>query len=440
MRIATSGVNGAFLNAVRVNQKVRMIVMQCNDDAGEEMLRRLNRDGVLPYGTRIVVITTENRYDAIMKMAEMGASDIIVQWVNQSVLEARIIQSYQLVEQFMPLYQLYRNGNYVWVIQQCEWKIEKTENYFEKKELYRILVDTYQKQGDYENEKQAYLSILQMETALSRNPTPWATLGVARTSFQLWDIQDASTIADNLFRTGYPGFMPCLDLLAQVYQKQGKMAEAEKILMEAVKRSPRVFERYEPLLDVLETNRKKDEMIQLIEVLERAQSGTAEPIYTPKVFARHIWTLTDKIEKTNDLRQKQVLLERLEWVVEKNPKRFDVLKMDPNIGKIQEVVRSAIAIVAKKTSDDENAEDTLVLKARKLMQSGKIREGIEIYEWLIRLFPKKEQSAYLVIVDSLLKYLAENSDTDLMKLLGEYITKIQNIEVRSGLEKRRKEL
>lgn len=79
MRIATSGVNGAFLNTVRVNQKVRMIVMQCNDDVGEEMLRRLNREDVLPYGTRIVVITTENRYDAIMKMAEMGASDIIVQ-------------------------------------------------------------------------------------------------------------------------------------------------------------------------------------------------------------------------------------------------------------------------------------------------------------------------------------------------------------------------
>lgn len=79
MRIATSGVNGAFLNTVRVNQKVQMIVMQCNEDAGEEMLRRLNREGVLPYGTRIVVITTENRYESIMKMAEMGASDIIVQ-------------------------------------------------------------------------------------------------------------------------------------------------------------------------------------------------------------------------------------------------------------------------------------------------------------------------------------------------------------------------
>jgi len=82
--------------------------------------------------------------------------------------------------------------------------------------------------------------------------------------------------------------MPCLDLLAQVYQKQGKMEDAEQILMEAVKRSPRVFERYESLLDVLETNGKTDEIIQLIEVLERAQSGTAEAIYTPKVFARHI--------------------------------------------------------------------------------------------------------------------------------------------------------
>lgn len=82
--------------------------------------------------------------------------------------------------------------------------------------------------------------------------------------------------------------MPCLDLLAQVYQKQGKMAEAEKILKEAVKRSPRVFERYEPLLDVLETNGKTDEMIRVIEVLENAQSGTAEPIYTPKVFVHHI--------------------------------------------------------------------------------------------------------------------------------------------------------
>jgi len=79
MNISTSKVDGAFLNTVRVNQKVRMIVMQCNDDAGEEMLRRLNHDGVLPYGTRIVVITTNDRYDAIMKMAEMGASDIIVQ-------------------------------------------------------------------------------------------------------------------------------------------------------------------------------------------------------------------------------------------------------------------------------------------------------------------------------------------------------------------------
>ena len=106
--------------------------------------------------------------------------------------------------------------------------------------------------------------------------------------------------------------MPCLDLLAQVYQKQGKMAEAEQILMEAVKRSPRVFERYEPLLDVLETNGKTDEIIRVTEVLERSQSGTAEKIYTPKVFACHIRALTDKIQKTNDLRQKQVLLERLE--------------------------------------------------------------------------------------------------------------------------------
>ena len=79
INIATTQLNSALLKTVQVNQKVRMIVMQCNEDAGEEMLRRLNREGVLPYGTRIVVITINDRYDAIMKMAEMGASDIIVQ-------------------------------------------------------------------------------------------------------------------------------------------------------------------------------------------------------------------------------------------------------------------------------------------------------------------------------------------------------------------------
>ncbi len=79
MSIAFLSLNGAFLNAVRVNQEVRTIIMQCNDDDGEEVLRRLNREGMLPYGTRIVVITIENRYEAIMKMAEMGASDIIIQ-------------------------------------------------------------------------------------------------------------------------------------------------------------------------------------------------------------------------------------------------------------------------------------------------------------------------------------------------------------------------
>jgi len=82
--------------------------------------------------------------------------------------------------------------------------------------------------------------------------------------------------------------MPCLDLLAQIYQKQGKMEDAEQILKEAVKRSPRVFERYGRLRDVLEMNGKTDEMIWVIEVLENAQSGTAEPIYAPKVFAHHI--------------------------------------------------------------------------------------------------------------------------------------------------------
>ena len=48
--------------------------------------------------------------------------------------------------------------------------------------------------------------------------------------------------------------------------------------------------------------------------------------------------------------------------------------------------------------------------------------------------------AYIRIVDSLLKYLREHKDDEFMKLLGEYIAKIQNIEVRSGLEKRRKKL
>lgn len=71
------------------------------------------------------------------------------------------------------------------MIQKCNEQLQGANGYPQKKELYRILADTYQKQDDYENEKQAYISILQMETALNQNPTPWATLGVARTSFQL---------------------------------------------------------------------------------------------------------------------------------------------------------------------------------------------------------------------------------------------------------------
>jgi len=50
------------------------------------------------------------------------------------------------------------------------------------------------------------------------------------------------------------------------------------------------------------------------------------------------------------------------------------------VKQVQAVARSAIAIVAKKSNDDRNVDDILASNARKLMQSGKIREGIEIYE------------------------------------------------------------
>lgn len=42
--------------------------------------------------------------------------------------------------------------------------------------------------------------------------------------------------------------------------------------------------------------------------------------------------------------------------------------MDPNIGKIQDVARSAIEIIAKKASDGRNVDDILASNARKLMQ------------------------------------------------------------------------
>ncbi len=234
--------------------------------------------------------------------------------------------------------------------------------------------------------------------------------------------------------------MPCLDLLAQIYQKQGKMEEAEQILQKAVRLSPRVFERYEPLLDVLETNGKVDEMVQLIEVLERAQSGTAEEIYTADIFARHIRALIIQIQEAENPRQKKELLEKLERVVEQNPRRFDALKMDPNVRKIQEVARSAIKILAGKVSDGRNVDDILASDLQKSMQSGDIRERIEAYESLIQLFPKKKQSAYMVIVDSLLKYLAKNDDDELQVMLSGYIGEIENDTIQSAFDRRRKEL
>jgi len=54
--------------------------------------------------------------------------------------------------------------------------------------------------------------------------------------------------------------------------------------------------------------------------------------------------------------------------VEQNPRRFMTLKNDPSVKQAQAVARSVIAIVAGKVSDDRNADDMLVLKARKLMQ------------------------------------------------------------------------
>lgn len=234
--------------------------------------------------------------------------------------------------------------------------------------------------------------------------------------------------------------MPCLDLLAQIYQKQGKMEEAEQILQKAVKLSPRVFERYVPLLDILEMNGKVDEMVQCIEVLERAQSGTAEPIYTADIFACYVRVIIAKIQETDNPREKEELMEKLERVVERNPKRFDILKTDPNVGKVQKTARSAIEILAEKVSDGRSVDDRFASYARKLMQSGDIREGIEAYESLIQLFPNKKQSVYMIIADSLLKYLVENNDDELQVMLSRYVGKIENTPVRSAFDRKRKEL
>jgi len=215
--------------------------------SGQQLLEELRRFKLLQDETIFMMVTGEQSYEQVVSAVELVPDDYIIKPFSPDKLLLRLDRIVAKKNFFADYYQEKRQEEYARAIALLEKKRNSEAGRPYRFEILRQQAEVLLASGDSTAAETAYRGILES------HDFPWARAGVARALQKQNRLTEARQEIDRAI-TSTPHFFDAADLKATICMAQGEHAEAQKILDEVAKKTPRNFLRKRLLAEAATLN------------------------------------------------------------------------------------------------------------------------------------------------------------------------------------------
>lgn len=208
---------------------------------GQQILEEAKERDLIPYSTVYIMTTAENTSEMVMGAVEYQPDDYLSKPFTKQVLIARLKTLVEKKSFLKPIANAMKHKDYDLAFTLCERVLEKQPK--NRVEVLKIQSEIALKMKDYGKAEAVFNDVL------TERQLPWATLGVAKIRYEQENYEEAKVILNDLIKEN-ANYVFAHDLLAKVYRIQGNLKESQKILQEAISKSPKAILRQKELANV----------------------------------------------------------------------------------------------------------------------------------------------------------------------------------------------
>ena len=200
-----------------------------SDTSGQDLLDELRREGLLPYSTVFVMVTSEATYAKVAEAAEAALDAYLIKPYTSANLAERLASARARKRILKDIFEAVENQDFETAANLCLARFEAKGKYW----LYaaRIGAELLLRLKRFEDAKTLYEAIIAAKTV------PWARLGVARAEVASGNLQQARRTLENLIGE-LPDYADSHDLMGHVQMEQGDLQEALKTYQTAATLTP----------------------------------------------------------------------------------------------------------------------------------------------------------------------------------------------------------
>ena len=212
---------------------------------GQQVLEELRELKLLKPNAVFVIVSAETSRDVVMGIMESQPEEYLSKPFTQAVLARRLERQFQQSKALAKMKEDLAKERYEALISKCDAHIKDAGRY--SPWCKKTLVDAYLATQKFE----ALESLCQQE--LAERDLDWALFGLARMEVARGRLDAAITILEKLLRL-FPQMINAYDLLAQCLERTGKLEDAQAILEDAIRISPRIHKRQKHMAGVSRAN------------------------------------------------------------------------------------------------------------------------------------------------------------------------------------------
>ena len=199
------------------------------ETSGQDLLDELRREGLLPYSTVFVMVTSEATYAKVAEAAEAALDAYLIKPYTSASLSERLANARQRKRVLKDIFEAIETQDFETAARLCMTRFEAKTKYW----LYaaRIGAELLLRLNRFDDARTLYNAIIEAKTV------PWARLGVARTEVANGNIVAARRTLEHLIGE-LPDYADSHDLMGHVQMEQGELAAALKTYQLAATLTP----------------------------------------------------------------------------------------------------------------------------------------------------------------------------------------------------------
>lgn len=212
---------------------------------GQQLLEELKRRRLIRHATIFMMVTAERSYEKVVSAVELAPDDYLIKPFSGEILQVRLERLVRKKQFLAPIYTMMEQQEFRKAVQLCDQCLKSPGPYM--LDLLRLKGELLLSISDYAGARQIY------EHILSLREIPWARMGLAKAEFFTENYQEAANDFQQIVNE-HPNYMAAYDWLAQTHMALGDEAAAQRVLMDAVAKSPRILARQKALGEAAYSN------------------------------------------------------------------------------------------------------------------------------------------------------------------------------------------